>query len=183
MDLKLENHYPKWLQSPLSCLMSLMNALLITSGLIMALTFFCVVIVRYIFQADLFAYEEWLMMIAFWMFFIGSAVATHDKKHINADIVGFLITSPKALYYRALLVEIIELIILLTLVYWGFLMIQESIEAYPNWQETVALKLPFIIPRLAIFVGFLLMALYNALHLWLLLTRRESYFTTSASEK
>lgn len=170
----LATHYPKWLNKPLHGVMKLMNFIIIASGIIMALTFFFVVVLRYGFGADLFAYEEWLMIIAFWMFFLGSAVATHDRQHVNADIVGFMITHPRLLYYRALLVEILEMIITLFIVYWGYLMIEESILAYPNWQQTVALKIPFLLPRLGIFLGFVMMAVYTALHLYVLIRSHDA---------
>jgi len=154
---------------PLSLIMKFMNFIIIASGIIMSLTFFFVVIFRYGFGADLFAYEEWLMTIAFWMFFMASAVATHDKAHVNADILGTLIHSPKLIWLRALLVESIELIIVITVTYWGFLMCQEELNTYPNWQATIALKIPFMVPRVGIFMGFLMMSVYTALHLYLLL--------------
>jgi len=181
MNIRLEDHYPKWSRTPLNKIMSLMNFILIASGIIMALTFFFVVILRYIFHADLFAYEEWLMMIAFWMFFLGGAVATHDQKHIKADIIGFLITNPKTLYYRALFVYCIELVILIVIVYWGYLMISESIEAYPHWQETVALHIPFIIPRLGIVTGFFMMMVYTMLHIYALIQCRNELNNTTHS--
>ncbi|MEH6814731.1 MAG: TRAP transporter small permease subunit [Motiliproteus sp.] len=170
----LATHYPKWLATPLHGVMKLMNFIIIASGIIMALTFFFVVVLRYGFGADLFAYEEWLMIVAFWMFFLGSAVATHDRMHVNADIVGFMITHPRLLYFRALLVETIELIIILVIVYWGYLMIEESILAYPNWQQTVALKLPFLLPRMGIFIGFVMMAVYTTLHLYVLIRSHDA---------
>ena len=153
----------------MSLVMKCMNFIIISAGIIMALTFFFVVILRYGFGADLFAYEEWLMTIAFWMFFMASAAATHDRAHVNADIVGFLITDPKAIWIRSLVVETIELIIVAVVAYWGLLMCLEELGTYPNWQSTIALKIPFLVPRVGIFLGFLLMTVYTALHLYLLL--------------
>lgn len=167
--MNLADYFPRVAATPLNLLMKVMNAIIVASGTIMALTFFMVVVLRYGFGADLFAYEEWLMTIAFWMFFIASAAATHDRAHVNADIVGFLITDPKLIWYRSLLVETLELIVVITLAYWGYLMCMEELATYPKWQSTIALKIPFLVPRVGIFIGFLLMALYNALHLYLLI--------------
>ncbi|WP_432472441.1 TRAP transporter small permease [Amphritea sp. HPY] len=162
------NEFSPAIRIPMAIIMKFMNFVIISSGIIMALTFFFVVIFRYGFGADLFAYEEWLMTIAFWMFFMASAVATHDRVHVNADIVGFLISDPKVIWYRALLVEGIELIIVAVVTYWGFLMCQEEFNTYPNWQSTIALKIPFLVPRVGIFLGFLMMTVYTVLHLCLL---------------
>lgn len=177
----LEQHYPGWLNIPLRTVMKLMNFIIIVSGILMALTFFFVVVFRYGFGADLFAYEEWLLVIAMWMFFLASAVATHNKAHVNADMLGFMIKSSRMLYLRALLVEVIELVITLVVVYWGFLMIKESIDAYPNWQKTVALHIPFLVPRLGIFLGFIMMAIYSSLHLYVLINSRDQFFNSEKS--
>lgn len=150
-------------------ILSVMKALIAAAGCIMALTFFFVVILRYIFHADLFAYEEWLMVIAFWMIFLASAVATHDNSHISADILGFLMKKPKTIWMRDLLVKSIELFILLYLTYLGYVMISENIAAYPMWQMSIALKIPFLVPRLGIAFSFLLMTIYTAFHLYLLI--------------
>lgn len=142
-----------------------MHFIIISAGCIMAATFFCVVILRYGFNANLFAYEEWLMVIAFWMFFIASAIATRDNVHINADILGIFIKQAKTAWIHKVTVKTIELIILIYLTYLGCLMITEEIAAYPMWQQSIALKIPFIVPRLGIAVGFFMMLVFTALHL------------------
>lgn len=163
------NQLPAGISIPMAFVMKFMNFVIISAGIIMALTFFFVVIFRYGFGADLFAYEEWLMTVAFWMFFMASAVATHDRAHVNADIVGFLITDPKLIWLRSVAVETIELVIVAVVAYWGLLMCLEELGTYPNWQSTIALKIPFLVPRVGIFLGFLMMAVYTSLHLYLLL--------------
>lgn len=158
----------------LQIVLSVMKVLISVAGCIMALTFFFVVILRYIFDADLFAYEEWLMVIAFWMIFLASAVATHDKSHITADILGFMLKKPKTIWMRDLLVKSIELCILLYLTYLGYVMINEDIEAYPMWQMSIALKIPFLVPRLGIAFSFLMMTIYTVFHLYLLVKEGPS---------
>ncbi|WP_460755959.1 TRAP transporter small permease [Marinomonas epiphytica] len=140
----------------------------------MALTFFFVVILRYGFNANLFAYEEWLMVVAFWMFFTASAVATRDDVHINADILGIFIKKTKTAWLHKVSVKTIELLILLYLTYLGYVMIMEEIAVYPMWQKSIALKIPFIVPRLGISVGFFMMTVFTALHLYSLLKKGPS---------
>lgn len=165
---ELSDHFPPLVSIPLKMVMKLMNIIIVFVGCLMSVTFFLVVIFRYGFNADLFAYEEWLMAACFWMFFMASAVATHNRLHVNADILGFMISDPVWTWRRAVVVEAIELLVAAFVTYWGFLMIQEAIAAYPNWQTTIALKIPFLVPRLGIFFGFLMMAVYNALHLYVM---------------
>jgi len=140
--------------------------ILITTSLAMALTFCVVVVMRYVFEADLFAYEEWILVIAFWMYFIGGAVGSYENSHIKAD---FLLTVLKTARSKWLLINLtlfLELIVALVLTYWAYLMIAEELAAYPEWERTSALQIPFIVPRLGIFCGLLLMAFYTFLHFY-----------------
>lgn len=165
----LTSELPKPVARPLNTVIKLMNFMITAGGVIMALTFFMVVIFRYGFGANLFAYEEWLMTISFWMFFMAAAVASARKEHVNADVLGFLIKNPRVIWWRELAVETIEIIVLCAVTYWGFLMLQEEVASYPIWQTTVALKIPFFVPRLGIFLGFLFMTIFAVLHFYLLL--------------
>jgi len=44
-------------------------------------------IARYCFNKDLFGYEEWVKIFAFWLYFIGSAYGAFEGTHISADLV------------------------------------------------------------------------------------------------
>ena len=77
-------------------MLRLKSAFLMVSTFIMALTFFMVVVIRYGFQGDLFAYEEWLLPICFWMYFLGSAIGTYEDTQIKADVLESWFTNPQA---------------------------------------------------------------------------------------
>lgn len=133
------------------------------------ITFTMVVIFRYFLHADLFAYEEWLLPIAFWLYFLGSSVGSYQDGQIRADILETYLKTPKIKWWRRLVVGVIETTILAVLVFWAGLTIMHDLSAYPFWQTTIALNIPYFIPHLAIFVGFAFMAFYSALHLYVLL--------------
>ena len=136
---------------------------------ILPITFFFVVLFRYILERDLFAYEEWLMPICFWIYFLGGALGTYYDKQINADLLDTVTDSRKLQWLRKLTIQIIELAITLVLVYWAWLMLADEIADYPGWKTTIALKIPFIVPRISILVGFAFMAFYSALSIYLML--------------
>ena len=60
---------PKVIGVPLLGSLRLMRWIVVLSGFLMSVTFFAVVIIRYGFGGDLFAYEEWLLAVCFWGFF------------------------------------------------------------------------------------------------------------------
>lgn len=136
------------------------------SCMIMATTFFFIVILRYGFEADLFAYEEWLLAGAFWFFFLGSAIGSFEQTHIRADLVSSILKGPPAKLVHRTFVLSIECFVLCALVYWSAIMMYEEFGSYPYWQTTIALKIPFAIPRLAILIGFVFMLFYTMLHLY-----------------
>ena len=165
-DFNVTHKLPKIIGVPLNWSLQIMKLIVIFSGCVMALTFFFVVVVRYGFQGDLFAYEEWLLAIAFWGFFAGAVIASERKLHINADILGVIISNPKTAWYRQLVVLTVEFVVIATIVYWGYLMVADEFAYYPRWKMTPALKIPFVVWRGAIFVGFAYMSIFAAAHLY-----------------
>jgi TRAP-type C4-dicarboxylate transport system permease small subunit len=162
-------HLPQPLRRPVQVMLAMKRAFVCTASLIMAFTFLFVVILRYGFRADLFAYEEWLLIICFWLYFIASALGTFEDSHVNADLLDHFIVNARLKWIRILVVATIELVVSLAVIYWAVLMIQDEIASHPYWQATIALKIPFLVPRLAVLVGFVFMAFYTSLRIYVLL--------------
>ncbi len=169
---ELVDQLPRALQGLVRAMLAFKSVLVVISCLIMAGTFFFVVIVRYGFEGDLFAYNEWLLMVCFWLFFMGGALGTYEGSHINADLLDYFTEDQRLRWLRKLVVTAIEVGVSVALVYWAVLMIYDEIESYPNWTVTPALKIPFLIPRMGILVGLLMMSFYSALHLYALIKTR-----------
>ncbi|MEH6576529.1 MAG: TRAP transporter small permease [Amphritea sp.] len=157
---------PKPLGKLVNFLLRTKEYVLATFSLILAFVFFFVVILRYLFQADLFAYEEWVLIIAFWVYFLGAAMGSYENTHVKADFLLSLIDSVRTKWIVINVTLLIEILIGVVLTYWGWLMLFEEIDAYPNWQTTTGLQLPFVLPKLGIFLGFVLMTFYTTLHLY-----------------
>ncbi len=157
---------PKIIGAPLLGSLRVMRWIVILSGFLMSFTFFAVVIIRYGFGGDLFAYEEWLLAVCFWGFFAGAVLASERGQHINADILGIVIKNPRLRWWRRFLVLTVELVVTVAILYWGYLMLAEEIGKYPIWKTTPALKIPYFTWRLSIFLGFFFMAIFSAAYLY-----------------
>jgi TRAP-type C4-dicarboxylate transport system permease small subunit len=164
----LEDDLPAGLRGLVRLMVKIKTILVVISLPILPITFFGVVFFRYILEQDLFAYEEWLLPICFWIFFLSSAIGTYHGKQINADLLDTVTDNHKFMWLRKMGVTAIELVITLIIFYWAWLMLANEIADYPSWKTTIALKIPFFVPRLGIFVGFFFMALYSALSLYLM---------------
>lgn len=161
---EITERLPRGLAVPLRATLKLMRLIVAAGGLLMAVTFMAVVIIRYGFAGNLFAYEEWLLAISFWTFFLGAALAAEKKSHINADILGVVLGDSKLAWWRGLVVYVIEIFIGAYIVYWCYLAVQSEINAYPLWERTTALQIPAVFPRMAILTGFVFMTLFNVIY-------------------
>lgn len=43
--------------------------------------------IRYVLKGDLYGYEEWVKLIAFWLYFSGAAIGAYNGTHVSADLV------------------------------------------------------------------------------------------------
>ncbi|HAT85746.1 TRAP transporter small permease [Cohaesibacter gelatinilyticus] len=136
--------------------------------LILPLTFLMVVIFRYILHWDLFAYEEWLLPISFWLYFLACGVGSYQDTQIRADILESYFKSARAIWLRRLCLHVVETLICFVMLYWTYLLLDSGIAQYPYWQKTIALKIPFFVAHLGIFLGVFFMAFYGLLHVYVL---------------
>ena len=106
-----EDDLPPGLRKLVRTMIKVKTAIVVVALPILPITFFFVVFFRYILERDLFAYEEWLMPICFWMFFLASALGTYHDKQINADLMDALTDNKKIIWFRKVAITFIELII------------------------------------------------------------------------
>ena len=157
---------PRSIEKPVRGLLFIQKVILVFCSSLMAIVFFLVVILRYVFEADLFAYEEWVLMAAFWLYFIGGAQGSYEGTHIKADFIKAWIKHEKIKWILANFTLALEVFVGVVLSYWGYLMVMEDIVKYPEWPMTVAWRIPFFVPRFGIFLGLVLMTFYTSLHLY-----------------
>ena len=147
------------------------KVLLVVCSMLIAVTFGIVVVLRYGFEMNLFAYEEWMMVAAFTLYFIGSAQGSHDNTHIKADLLKEWVKSETVKRWLDFFVIGLEVAIGAVLSYWGWLMLAEDLSRYPNLPATSVYGIPLALPRGVIFLGFVLMTVYAAMHFVRLIVR------------
>ena len=162
---------PNTLQTPVGILLTIQKTIVVFCSLLLAFVFFAVVILRYVFQADLFAYEEWVLVAAFWLYFIGGAQGSFEGSHIKADFINAWIGNARAKWILGNVTLAMEVLVGAVLSYWAVLMVLEDVAKYPDWPATVAWKIPFVLPRFGIMLGLFLMTFYTALHLYVAVRR------------
>jgi TRAP-type C4-dicarboxylate transport system permease small subunit len=100
------------------------------------------VCLRYLFNADLFGIEEFLIIIAFWLYFMGAAYGSYEGSHIRADILMIFVKNKKTMKILRLIELSTSTFAAAVFTFWGFQLLHSSI-----------------------FFGFLLMFVYFFVHL------------------
>lgn len=115
-----------------------------------------VVVARYLLHADLYGYDELILVDSFWMYFIGASYAMSKEEHIKADILA-TVMSHKMLACSRVIAGILSTIISGIFIILSFQMV---IRSFKTWTVTSLWNIPYFIPQIAIFLSFLITTLY-----------------------
>ncbi|ACZ19672.1 TRAP-type C4-dicarboxylate transport system small permease component-like protein [Thermanaerovibrio acidaminovorans DSM 6589] len=66
----------------------LFGAVCLSMSLILSVLIGAATLMRYVFKTDLYGYEEWVKLFAFWLYFSGAAYGSLNRTHVSADIVN-----------------------------------------------------------------------------------------------
>jgi TRAP-type C4-dicarboxylate transport system permease small subunit len=132
--------------------------------LLLAVIISAATFVRYILQGDLYGYEEWIKLFAFWLYFMGAAYGAFAGTHISADLVhAYLDDGPfkRFLVFLKCLITV-GVMALFTwygwdYFYFGFVGPLGNFMALP---KTTVWRIPLWTSYLSIFLGLLSMLYY-----------------------
>jgi TRAP-type C4-dicarboxylate transport system permease small subunit len=162
---QITDELPAIIGKPMSWIVLAMKGIVIFTGFLMAITFGLVVVIRYGFGGDLFAYEEWLLAFSIIGFFAGAVLASAYQQHINADILSIVIQKPSLIWWRGFFVLVIELVVTVFLVYACWVSLLDDF-SFPRLRATPVLRIPFVSWRIAIMIAFGFMAMFSAAYLY-----------------
>lgn len=168
--IRITDELPRFIGMPMKVISTIMMGIVMFSGFLMAFTFGAVVVIRYGFGGDLFAYEEWLLAISIIGFFAGAVLASERQLHINADILGIVIKNSRLIWWRTFIVLAIEVFVTLFLVYACYISLLDDF-SFPRLRATTVLRIPFVSWRIAIMVAFALMAMFTGAYLYVHIRR------------
>lgn len=135
-----------------------------STSIILMLLVSMAAVCRYILEIDLYGYEEWAKLFAFWLYFTGAGFGAFNASHVSADLVqayakpGFL--KNLLVFIKSLFTVIVTF--LFTWYGYRFLMfgIKGPIGTGVGVPRTPLWNLPFWASYLAIFLGLLSMSWY-----------------------
>lgn len=120
------------------------------------------VVTRYIFKIDFYGSEEIILMLSFWLYFMGAAQGSRDGSQISADILNSYIKSEGKRRIARLVKDFITFCICALVTSWTIQFIAWDLQMNP---KSAVFRLPMLIPHTAVCLGFILMTLYHFVYL------------------
>lgn len=131
--------------------------LLICLFIPLTLAMFAEAVARYVIGKGFFAIEDFIGYTAVWLYFVGAAVATHERTQVKAEIVSMIFKSPRTLNITKAVVAAISVVVAAIMTQWAYDLVVFSIESD---FRTPVYQVPFVYFQVAILVGAFLMTVY-----------------------
>jgi TRAP-type C4-dicarboxylate transport system permease small subunit len=135
---------------------------------------FAQVIMRYVLRMPLMGIEELTLFPAIWLYMLGGANASMERKHIECNVLSVYITNPFALRVLDVMKSLISLGVCLWLTYWAYEYFLYSLKV---WKTSNLLYIPLFFGESALFICLVLMAFYTVVELGDHLLRFKSYLS------
>lgn len=120
--------------------------------------------VRYVLKGDLYGYEEWVKLFAFWLYFSGAAIGAFNGTHVSADLVQSYVPDGHVKRFLVFLKNLVTVGVTLLFVWYGYDFFMFGFMgplgtgvAIPM---TTVWRIPLWTSYLAIFIGFIFMLYY-----------------------
>lgn len=133
------------------------EGVVVATGAIACLLIMTNALLRYILKLDMYGSDEIIMLCAFWLYFMGSSLATREDSHLSADFITGLMKTPRQRAILKLVQHIVSLIISVMATYWAYKYVAWSFAKLP---KTPILKFPVIWMQFPIFLSFILSDFY-----------------------
>ena len=120
------------------------------------------VIMRYIFNGNFNGLEELILILGFWIYFFGGAVAYRDADHMEASMLHPLLKTEKRQAAYRIFKFAVELPIVVVVAKWSYEFIVWSLAYLPS---TVVYNIPYVVAQMPIFLCYGLAVFYTAANL------------------
>lgn len=115
------------------------------------------VLLRYVFNTDLFGIEELIIIPSMWMYFVGASYGTYKQTHISADLINSYVRSERIKQAIQLFNSIICFAIAIVFTIWANDFVSRNIQ---TGATSSGWNYPLYIPQSALLIGFALMCFY-----------------------
>lgn len=116
------------------------------------------VVLRYVFKSNFYGSDEVIMLFAFWLYFMGAVYGSYENSHIKADLLNVYIKNMRTKDFISLIAQLLTIVVNTIVLTWAARYFSSEIA---KGGLSTALKIPLVIPKSAVFFGFVLMEFYH----------------------
>jgi TRAP-type C4-dicarboxylate transport system permease small subunit len=158
------------------------SVVIVVNSLIMTLMITCAALARYVFKFNFYGYDEIVVLVAFWMYFLGAGYGAYNNSHVSADIVDAYFPECATRRILRVLRWLITCVACGLFVYYGYGYIKFSflgpLGNFMAIPKSMVWRIPLWTSQAAIFSGLIFMEIYFLRNLVLsvgaLLRRRDA---------
>lgn len=147
---------------PMQALEKVMKFILLVTGALIIGLVTVYVFTRYFFKMNFPGFEELCTLIVVWMYFIGSANASREQSHIAADMLGLFVKNPMVYHISVIVRHAVGVVVVAIMAYLAFDFMYFNITM---GAKSMTYGIPMWCYHLSLFLGMVLMLLYDILHL------------------
>ncbi len=136
----------------------------LVTSIALTLVMCAVTFVRYVIEGDLYGFEEWVKLFAFWLYFAGAAIGAYNRTHVSADLVNAYLSSGKLKQSLVFLKNFLTVGSCAIFVYYGweffYFGFMGPLGTGIAIPKTSAWRIPLWIGYISVFLGFAIMLYY-----------------------
>jgi len=116
-----------------------------------------------VFNINFAGFEELLILVVMWLYFVGCAYGTYEKSQITADIVEIMMKECFVKEVVRLIRSIVTFVLGVIFMFWAYMLVSWTFEMDTR---TPAYRIPVVVGQASVLVGLILVTFYNAVHLY-----------------
>lgn len=121
---------------------------------------------RYILEGNLYGYEEWVKLLAFWLYFIGAAIGAYNRTHVSADLVNAYLPDGKLKQSLIVLKNLITTGVAALFAWYGYVFFMFGFMGPLGTGIAIPMtsvwRIPLWVGYISVFIGLVFMLYYFA---------------------
>lgn len=143
---------------------------MVLASVAIVLTIVVNVICRYVFHITFNGYDEIVVILALWLYYVGGLYGSYEDCQIKADVLSIVIHKESSLRLLNIIQKLFTLIISIVLAVWAIEYLEFCLKM---GGRTAILHIPMLVSRFALVFGYVVPVIYNIYHMILALTEKN----------
>lgn len=165
MREKVEN-FPLW-----KGFLKIERFVMVLCSIAIVLTIVTNVVCRYILHITFNGYDEIVIILALWLYYVGGLYGSYEDCQIKADVLSIMVSKESTLRLFGIIQKLITLIISIVLAVWSIEYLEFCLKIGGS---TAILHIPMLVSRFALVFGYVMPVIYNVYHAILMFTQKNN---------